>query len=320
MLKEVKKIEDFENIDSFIKKILASPYRFIKEYPSHVHQKHLLKKWQSSIESKKNLFLLSEDSACTIDYSAFDSEAFGKKSGILNLFHSVKKSQKESDNLIRKATEWADKNNFSFLQTRIDAQNIIGVRALENNKFNYADIVLRSIFTYEEGITHEIYGIKSKTNVRLAEKKDFGKILNISKKIFKNSRFHKDPNFPDGFAEKIHELWVEKSLNQERGFCFVSEENNSLCGFFTAAFDNEINQHSSDKLIRFELSAVLPMRRASTIWLDLLNAVVRHGYSKGGKFFEGRPQAYNYQILQRQMKVPPKYLKAEMALHRMKDK
>ena len=63
MLKEVKKIEDFENIDSFIKKILASPYRFIKEYPSHVHQKHLLKKWQSSIESKKNLFLLSEDSA-----------------------------------------------------------------------------------------------------------------------------------------------------------------------------------------------------------------------------------------------------------------
>ena len=57
MIKEVKKIEDFENINSFTKKILASPYRFIKEYPSHVHQKHLLKKWQSSIESKKKPLL-----------------------------------------------------------------------------------------------------------------------------------------------------------------------------------------------------------------------------------------------------------------------
>ncbi len=318
MLKEIKKINEFTNIEEFAKKFLPSPYRFIKDYPSAVHKKHLVEKWKETIENEKDCLFLSKDSICAINYSEFDSKAFGKKSGNINFFYSMKKSLKDSKKIAEEAVNWADENNFSFLQTRIDAKDVISIRALENAGFNYADIVLRSVFTYDEGIIHDIYGIKSKTNVRLAEEKDFERITKISKKIFRNSRFHKDPDFSQDFAEKMHENWVKNALEGKRGFCFVSEENNSLCGFFTAAFDKDINKHTEDKLIRFELSAVLPMRRASTIWLDLLNAVVRHGYSMGGKFFEGRPQAYNYQILQRQMKVPPKYLKAEMALHRIK--
>jgi len=318
MLKEVTKINDFPKMEEFAKRFLPSPYRFIKDYPSAVHKNHLIDKWSQAIENEKDCLFLSENSICTINHSEFDSRAFGKKSGNINFFYSMKKSLEDSKKMAKKAVDWADKNNFSFLQTRIDAKDLISIRALENVGFNYADIVLRSIFTYDEGIIHDIYGIKSKTNVRIAEKKDFEKIIKISKKIFRNSRFHKDPDFSQDFAEKMHENWVKNALEGKRGFCFVSEENESLCGFFTAAFDGEINKYTEDKLVRFELSAVLPMRRASTIWLDLLNAVVRYGYSKGGKFFEGRPQAYNYQILQRQMKVPPKYLKAEMALHRIR--
>lgn len=293
-----------------------APYKFIKFYPAKAHQAHLVHQWNGALSSPDQALLAGPASLAHIRISPFDSEALGFPCASIPSFALTGADQDEANRLAKDAVSWSLDHGVRFLQVRIDARDHGAIQALEEAGFRYGDAILRSVFTLE-GIAEASKGMpQPASEIRLATPQDLPTVLGVAQRIFRHSRFHRDPSFPEGAASALHQSWVSNAVLGHRGFCFLSEVEGKLAGFFTAWLDEEINPFVERKLARLELSAVLPIRRAPRIWEDMALAVYHECVKRGATLGEGRPQVYNYAIIQKQMSILPEFLRAEIALHR----
>lgn len=295
---------------------LYAPYRFIKAYPAAAHRQHLEDQWQEGAAAPDQAVLVGGGGLAHIGISAFDTKALGAPAGTLMSLVAPSRDPAAAAALAKAAVAWADGRGVRFLQARADARDLAGVRALEEAGFRFSDAILRSVYTIEDISPPGTIGEEGATVVRPANPEDLVRLREISRRIFRQSRFHRDPDYPPEAAAALHDAWVTSAVLGERGFCVVSEVDGAIAGLFTACMDNAINPYVEAPLARMELSAVLPMRRAPSVWLDMAREIYRECRQRGAEVGEGRPQVYNYAILQRQMTTLPSYLRAEVALHR----
>jgi len=103
----------------------------------------------------------------------------------------------------------------------------------------------------------------SVTSATFAQPQDHDECVEVARKAFTNDRLHKDPMFPDHWADRIREAWVRNDLNGRAGASFVVLRN-GVAGFVLCL--------PGDTPV-IDLIAVAPDHQKTGIGKELIRAV-----------------------------------------------
>lgn len=136
-----------------------------------------------------------------IEELRWDTELFGRKMGTLKRLPSSQRSLKQ-------AIGDAKKNGFQYLLCKLSCEDWKGIGMLEAAGFYLSDV----------GVIWETDARRVcmiAPHVHRATGKDIIALKNMTKRLFKYSRFYHDPFFTEKDADRLFEAWVENSVRGE---------------------------------------------------------------------------------------------------------
>jgi ribosomal protein S18 acetylase RimI-like enzyme len=128
-------------------------------------------------------------------------------------------AQKELESLLNKKD--------LFIYAKVNPQDVYLIRFLEKNKFSFIDTTLLFKKRWEK-----VNLFKVKGNCRLSYPQDEERVIDIARKSFIYSRFHRDAHIKKKRADNLKAEWAKTYFKGTRGEALiVAEEKGNIIGF-----------------------------------------------------------------------------------------
>jgi GNAT superfamily N-acetyltransferase len=140
---------------------------------------------------------------------------------------------------------------------------------MENVNFRLMDTQIEYERVYDK---QQVRDIKDNCILRPARKEDLDFIKEIASNSFSKTRFHADPNLGIEASNRLYEIWLEKSVNQDfADRVIVAEVDNEPVGFATWKLGNV----GHCQMGRLELTAVSEKARNRGIYTSIVNEGIK---------------------------------------------
>ncbi|MHA2621194.1 MAG: hypothetical protein V2G42_04520 [bacterium JZ-2024 1] len=310
----------------FASMILESPYKkyqYIRAISPDAQTQYHLARLQSGCQNGNRLslgvFNGSEPLAVLLsEFLDWDSEVLGIPCArILEVFHNPALSFEQavavlSTGVRATLSHWQSEKNIQFADARTDARYLPYIVSLERSGFGFMEASL--VYAYnakETPLPESAPSVVTRTGTA----NDLPIIDRIARALFTNDRFHRDPRFPPGAADRLYQKWLENTISGKRGRIVVLEFEGRVAAFHTGYLDDEFNLFSETKIGIFDLIAVIPNPRLLKAWEAVISGISRAGLRYGATIGEGRTQAHNVGTMFRLLRLPPSYTRSEVTFH-----
>lgn len=142
----------------------------------------------------------------------------------------IDKLQKE---IMAEINEWCQNNNIRCLYFLADSYDELTLRIAEQNRFHFVDT--RMTMQYRKGLSVRQQRTPNEFNgiIRSVHKEDISYLKNISRDMFRTTRFYFDSNFPRHQCDNLYSLWIELSCKGYADIVFVADAGNVIHGFIS---------------------------------------------------------------------------------------
>jgi hypothetical protein len=280
-LMEIKLVDKLEgdHLEPLISKYEYHDFRHYKELPSSSLNTYLLRKLLNFSENSQNYILLCEDKneikgLIGFTFLEWDSKIFGIKMGKIEYLIATGDYHycfKIKNRLLKETLNICRERKIKHLSCRIDAEDISGIHALENNNFVLMDTLVTFTFNRHK---HKIPNIKTIYPVRKCKSEDLPILIEIAKNAFSNDRFHLDPYLSNEKANILFGEWIKNSFGKDP--IFVATRNNIPVGFLTYKLYKDLAQITNFKIMGRGLMAV--ERSAKGAIVSLMKATFEDVY------------------------------------------
>jgi hypothetical protein len=213
----------------------------------------------------------------------WDSKHFGLNMGKIEYILtrgdiSYKEDLKLKAKLLSKALEIAKANDIQHLTCKIDCSDYASLFVLEEQGFHLMELLLKYVIMRGE---YELPSWKSIYKVREAKSVDLPILMQIARKCFKGSRFHRDPYLSEGKASELFGEWIKNSLcgNMADGVLVAVNAEDKPVGFFTYNFEEDILKYCGVKAWGRGLQACIPGARGA--YVGLISEAIRRWEGEG---------------------------------------
>lgn len=220
---------------------------------------------------------------------------------------------KAAEGLLRAAREWAVDRGIRMVDVRCDAREVAVSHALQAAGYRMMEASITFAYSLAMKARWEERDVPGAAEVRLATEADLPFVRRAAK-MFRNDRFHKDPQIGPAAADRLYEEWLMNSALQKRGYLYLALVNDRPVGLQTMVADQAFNEHTDKKVGSWELTAILPHAGSRDIWRRLSFHVSQEGIRHGLRIGEGRTQIYNLNMMN-VMREPPEFSKGELTFH-----
>lgn len=170
--------------------------------------------------------LISNNNVCLLNW---DSNFFGFPVAQI-------KSERLSREDLRKVLEFCSDNDVKLLQFKCDAHDRDSILLAEENNFHFAD--LRMILSVSVREDVQAPSLAGNIAFRQAGPSDINDLMNIADKLYLNSRYYFDPNFPVDRVHDFYRDWVRKAvLGQFDDLAWLLCDNEIPVAFCSARLD-----------------------------------------------------------------------------------
>jgi hypothetical protein len=213
----------------------------------------------------------------------WDTKVFGFNT------NELKRFQYEDSDLLVRLLELLDvynrRNNIRFIYIRIDANDKVLKKQLQEFGFYYAETTL---YLTKKDLQQSEFCLKTKCNLPLITpgEDDFIQIKEIAKNDFSYGRFHEDPYIDTVKARNRYVNWIDEMIKENKEF-LVHKRNNTVAGFHVQSIFADI----CDMILtgtRKELSMI-----SYYFWATVLEDLRRRGIREVGTMIS----ASNVQIV-----------------------
>ena len=146
-------------------------------------------------------------------------------------------SRRLTESILYRIIKFTKKNEIRLIEYLCDCHDKRSVSLAEKNGFEFKDIRL----TFEKNLCGYLNMNNYKDiNYFLANDKHIPNIRELSKDIYKDSRYYFDNNFDKKKFSEFYMLWAEKAIRGEYDDeCFAIEMNNEITGFCTVRYNDD---------------------------------------------------------------------------------
>ncbi len=181
--------------------------------------------------------------------------------------------------LLEVAIEWSIKHKFGLLQRRIVCSQVQQIQYFEEAGFRMVDSLV-TLTSLTKDTADDIYS-NAQYQVRMAEKTDLTRLMNMTQTPFEHSRFINDRRLDDKKGIEVYTKWLETELTE---YCsgekseittsiHVATDNNNAVGYIVTKLDAVINKLFARSLASIELFVVDQQYQRSGIGGLLLEQV-----------------------------------------------
>ncbi|MCH9649401.1 MAG: GNAT family N-acetyltransferase [Deltaproteobacteria bacterium] len=200
-----------------------------------------------------------------IEMLPWDSEHFGCRIARVvpkRLTHSIS----------QEITDQAEKEGVDCLYLLADASDRETIRWAERMRFRLVDIRLN--LEAETGAAPPTTrSLAADIPIRLAVQEDLPGLQELSQNAFRDSRFYRDPQFPDALCDRLYERWIENLLTSPSAFVFVSGAPGQPQGYTACRLRDGIGE--------IDLLSVAPDAKTRGLGRALLEAALRRFAESG---------------------------------------
>ncbi len=267
---EKSKIFDSKLFFSVIQSSIYKPYR---SYPGVVDQdvnKYILNQFQvfDSAQTTEVFTAIENDKVvgvASFSYLPWDSQLFDIRMGTIKHLFVDRTHARQLDiltSLVSNIVDWSKEQKYSFVLKKVNTDDLVSIRSLENNKFLWVDTLLDYVY---DPIKKPFTSLAQPVllgdgKIRLACKDDENSLKEIAYAAFKNhfGRFHSDPNIPREKAINVYVEWICSSLNGYDDFITLLEMENRIVAFCTWRYPSSQEVNNSIHVGHLSLVAVHP--------------------------------------------------------------
>jgi len=116
-----------------------------------------------------------------------------------------------NDKKIVDILNYCKKNKVNLLQFRCNAHHKGSIRLAEQNKFHFVDNRMTFLKKINQDEIQE-YDTDNSINIRMAIEDDVPELENLVKKLYRESRYYFDKNFPNKNVSSFYRDWIIKSI------------------------------------------------------------------------------------------------------------
>jgi hypothetical protein len=207
---------------------------------------------------------------CAIKPSEIETTVFGKNFFCIDSLISAGKYQSSLKNkqALLNYFHFHFAKHYDMVSCRSDMDDISGVHALEKNSF----LLMDGLVTYTRDMSKfRKDDRRFPYQIRLSEKKDLTKIVEIAKKSFSLDRYHSDCHLP---GQKSNLLYGEFVKNASKGIgadrILVAVSDGEVIGFNTIELKNRLLAHVGITVSSFVLNAVASEYRNKGVYSSLI--------------------------------------------------
>ena len=188
-----------------------------------------------------------------------------------------------TESIVYRIRKFVKEKNIELIEYKCDCHDRRSVRIAEKEGYGFKDIRL----TYEKSIKEKkSVQLGTGLEIRLAEKQDIAGLLNISNRLYKDSRYYFDRNFPVDKVDEFYRSWVEKAvLGMFDHECYTLFEKRQPLAFCTVRYEQS-------KVADIGLVGVAKERAGQGLCSQLLqyvfNAMIDKGIEKMMVVTQGR--------------------------------
>jgi len=264
--------------------------RFAKQfYPKHFSDKRavtrfMLKEITEKLQNGTGLAAYNDSQLQAfgiLSKSEWDSEILEKRTGRLNLYTLLSRSENEA--YVLKMLSLASKNDLDVIFARVDITQIDVLQAILRKGAVLADILITFCRSTGKKQSPASFCLNKRTDITFEDAKvtDEKELRKITMASYGFSHYFNDPNIPAEKAGCIYRKWIEDSLRGYADFVITAKVSGKIVGYVTI----RLEKLNGDGFSIIDLIAVSQKYRGRGIGKMLVNEGIARTYNKASKVY-----------------------------------
>lgn len=271
MATKILTIQDIEIKDLINFCIQNHTFEQDSQYDKFSYYNRIIK---SILQSGQNHKILCVDKKIQVFLSYhqldFDTHFFETNTARIS-FLAIRKDSltKIIEQFLKLCLQEIEDSGIKFLQTKIDSRSIKTIQSLLKKEF---------IFTAENVVLHSKIGknIEMPENVFIASESDISQIHEISIQVYRNTRFHNDPNIDLKKACEMQGTWAKNCIKEKLAdVVFIEKQENTIRGYISCKVINDPLMKNNRRHARIILVAVDKKYTGKGIGTKLIKAAFK---------------------------------------------